>query len=326
MVKQEAEDIYRIVIELPKSPLKYLNAYLIRGDERNLLIDTGERKPECLASMQQGLSELGVRMEDTDIFLTHMHIDHIGLVPDLVTPDTRVYMSEVDTAFQLQVCRPSINSATAEVMRRVGFPEKQINLSPMILKSSYFYHPFMDYTPVSDGHIFRYGCYELHCVSTPGHTPGHMCLYEPKRKLMFCGDHILFEITPNISRSSYAADSLGDYVKSLLAIQKYDVELLLPAHRTVQGDFRDRANEIIEHHGRRVLETVNALEQHPGSTVYSLAQFMTWNIRYDGNWDHFPPAQKPFAVYEVAAHLDYLVNRQRAVKELRDGVEYFTLT
>jgi hypothetical protein len=33
--------------------------------------------------------------------------------------------------------------------------------------------------------------------SFPGHSPGHIGLYERKHRLFFCGDHILDRITPN---------------------------------------------------------------------------------------------------------------------------------
>jgi glyoxylase-like metal-dependent hydrolase (beta-lactamase superfamily II) len=36
-------------------------------------------------------------------------------------------------------------------------------------------------------------------IETPGHSPGHCCLYEPNKRILFSGDHLLKEITPNVS-------------------------------------------------------------------------------------------------------------------------------
>lgn len=73
------ENIYSIFVPLPGNPLKNLNAYLIKSESgRNLLIDTGFRQDECRQALLAGLDELGVSMENTDIFLTHMHSDHTG--------------------------------------------------------------------------------------------------------------------------------------------------------------------------------------------------------------------------------------------------------
>ena len=91
------ENIYSIFVPLPGNPLKNLNAYLIKSESgRNLLIDTGFRQDECRQALLAGLDELGVSMENTDIFLTHMHSDHTGLAAELAAPETRVYINRED--------------------------------------------------------------------------------------------------------------------------------------------------------------------------------------------------------------------------------------
>ena len=86
----------------------------------------------------------------------------------------------------------------------------------------------------------------------------------------------------------------------------------------------DRVDEIIEHHGVRVRETLDVLDEHSdGITAYEIASYMTWNIRYAGDWSQFPIQQKSFAVYEICAHLDYLVQRGRAEKKTVADVDYF---
>ena len=47
MIEEVAENIYRIEVRMPGNPLKALNSYFIRGDEQDLLIDTGFKLPEC---------------------------------------------------------------------------------------------------------------------------------------------------------------------------------------------------------------------------------------------------------------------------------------
>ena len=95
MAEQLAKDLWRLEIPLEGSPLKTLNSYLIRG-ERSLLIDTGFRRASCRAAMERQLEELEVDRERMDIFVTHLHSDHVGLAPELVRPGCRIFMGEID--------------------------------------------------------------------------------------------------------------------------------------------------------------------------------------------------------------------------------------
>ncbi len=320
---QITDNIYSIYVELPNSPLKNLNAYLIKGKDRNLLIDTGERRRRCRESLLSGLHELGVRMEETDIFLTHMHTDHVGLVPEIATPETRVYMSGEDIRRQLDTYDPNMNKRTYIRQRKNGFSDEQIANSPFLRPEGYAAEGYKDYIPVEEGHVFEYGGHRLRTILTPGHSPGHMCLYDDENRIVVIGDHVLFDITPNISPILGVPDSLGDYIQSLLKVRDLDVDIVLPGHRGVSCSMAERIDQLIEHHGERVREAVEALDRHPGSTAYQLAGNVSWNIRYDGNWENFPVGQQAFAVNEMRAHLEYLLTRGRASREEVDGVEYY---
>ena len=323
MIREITKNIYRIYVEMPNSPLKNLNAYLIKGEERSLLVDTGEDKPVSRKMLLDALKALDVDMKKTDIFLTHFHPDHLGLVPAIASKSTRVFMGWKDVFRQLQSCVPTINDVTKNDLRISGFPECEIENSPMLLEDEAFINPFTSYIPISDGTELDYGGYHFVAIDTPGHSPGHMCLYEAEHKILFTGDHVLFSITPNISRSRGAKDSLKDYVDSLMKIRDLDAVYLLPAHRDVTGKLAERVDEIIEHHGERVRETLDVLDTYGGTTAYEIAGKMNWNIRYEGTWEQFPRKQKPFAVNEINAHLDYLVHRGRASMETIHGVQYY---
>ena len=56
----------------------------------------------------------------------------------------------------------------------------------------------------------------LEVVWTPGHSPGHVCLYSPEQRYLISGDHILESITPNIGWHP-GTDMLAQYLDSLAA-------------------------------------------------------------------------------------------------------------
>ncbi|MBP1707530.1 MAG: beta-lactamase domain protein [Chloroflexi bacterium] len=69
MTEMMLPNLYRIEIPLPKNPLKALNSYLIKGDGRFLIIDTGMNREECQNAMFTALEELKVDLKKTDFIL-----------------------------------------------------------------------------------------------------------------------------------------------------------------------------------------------------------------------------------------------------------------
>ena len=320
-------NIYRIPVVLPDNPLRELNSYLIKDPEHSLLIDTGFRLDECREALLNGLSELDEDPLNVDIFLTHMHSDHAGLAADIVGEGRHIYISEIDYKLLAtnDVEEKLIVVTLVERFRTAGMPgfiiDSMTEINPAIA-----YSPktnAVQYTIVQDGETINVGGYSFRCIHTPGHTPGHMCLWDGTNGIMFTGDHVLFDITPNITAWTFIDDSLDDYLNSLRAIAKYPVKTALPGHRKT-GAYKTRIDELLRHHQIRLDEVEGLIRRTPGSTAYDISGKMRWKIRAS-NWDEFPPTQKIFAVGECMSHLDYLMRRGRICSQL-DGklVHYYS--
>jgi glyoxylase-like metal-dependent hydrolase (beta-lactamase superfamily II) len=96
MAQEIFPDLYRIKIPLPDTPLKYLNSYIIKAEPRSLIVDTGLNHEMCLNAMRGGLAEIGLDLEKADIFITHLHADHFGLVGKLANDNTSVFFNRPD--------------------------------------------------------------------------------------------------------------------------------------------------------------------------------------------------------------------------------------
>ena len=94
MIEEIVPNMYRTEIPLHGSPLKWLNSYIVKGDDRFLIIDTGFNREDCLKKMNASLQKLGVDLNKTDIFITHLHVDHIGLAGTLARESSKVYFNE----------------------------------------------------------------------------------------------------------------------------------------------------------------------------------------------------------------------------------------
>ncbi len=307
MAEQIFKDIYRIEVPIPKSPLKALNAYLIKGKERSLLVDTGLNRKECLDVVQEGLRELKVDLDRTDLFITHLHADHLGLSEELHTGRNTVYFNEKEAAFVIAVSKRAEERFQELYAYYIdnGFPREELDLAVRN-------HPGFRYSPthppefstLKEGDTLEAGSYIFRCIETPGHSPCHMCLYEEGKKILFSGDHILFDITPNITRWPEFEDSLHNYLASLEKTYRLDVNLVLPGHRNIMKDHRKRIRELREHHEHRLAEVLKAVTQG-AETAWEVAPRISWDL-VTPSWATFPAVQKWFAIGETIAHLKYL--------------------
>ena len=251
-----------------------------------------------------------------DIFCTHLHSDHTGLAPELIRPGCRIYIGEIDSPGVKNASDPSCWKRLYGEYVRDGFTQAEMEAlwgdNPAQTAAPLWREGL--YTELQDGAALHYGGRMLRCVLTPGHTPGHLCLYDPARRRLFCGDHVLFHITPNICRWQGVEDSLGDYLSSLDRTAALDTAELYPAHRAETGDLRQRTAELKAHHARRLEDTLRTVEKAPGLTAHQIAGRMRWSIRCR-NWADFPLAQKFFAVGEALAHLDHLEAQGRVFRQ-----------
>ncbi len=320
MFEKILPDLYRIIIPLPNSPLKDLNSYVIKSPDRNLIIDTGFNRSVCYDAMQEGLRDLDIDLSKTDFMLTHMHSDHTGLVSRLFTDTSRVYFSRIDS----EVFNENINwQDMLDYALRSGFQLEEL-IKAVESHPGLKYRPkkIPEFTMLDDGSIIHIGNYKLKCLLTPGHTAGHICLYEEEKQILFSGDHVLYDITPHIESWSYDVNSLKNYITSLDEIRNLPVRLVLPGHRNLFNDLAGRIDEIKHHHETRVNEVLEVLGKST-MNAYDIAAGMTWDIDCE-SWQQFPTAQKWFAVGEAIAHLLYLESEGKIKRHKGEKTDTFS--
>lgn len=308
-------NLFLIEIPLPESPLKYLNAYVIKGGESNLLIDTGLNRKECKIAMLEGLAELGIGLESLEIFITHLHADHFGLLPKLATAGTKIYFNRPDGEIieNWQGFEPMILYAAKN-----GLPAQT-------LRSAIDQHPGNKYGTgwmpalkmIDDGEKLTFGDYELTCIQTPGHTQGHTCLHDPLRRFLIAGDHILEDITPNIQCWSDDHNPLKEYLESLDKVYDLPVDRVFPGHRRIFTNYRERIDQLKRHHIERLDEVMRILADKSPMSAFEVASKMHWDIEAE-NWDVFPVAQKWFATGEALSHLR-LLEREGRIRRVSEA-------
>ncbi len=170
MVDEVMDGLYRIEVPLPNSPLKELNSYVIKGDGRDLVIDTGFNRTVCHEAMRAGLDALDCDPARTDFLITHMHSDHSGLVARLASGSSRVYFSRIDSRVfdKDRSWQPLVDYAEVN-----GFPAGEL-INAMQNHPGFKYKPetVPELTLIDDGQLIEIGDYRLRVLGTPGAYPG----------------------------------------------------------------------------------------------------------------------------------------------------------
>jgi hydroxyacylglutathione hydrolase len=195
--------IYQLRGEKPGS-----HVYLIKGDTKNVLIDTGMAGKFPI--LKRRLTELGLRVRDVHlIILTHEHYDHIGA-----------------TAF---FHRTAIVAAHRLAANKLELQDEFVTFSKYRDQPS---KPFWVDVWLEDNSIIDLGNYELQVIHTPGHTSGCICLYEPRAGFLFTGDTVFAGGT--LSEIAVGGN-VSDYVDSVQRLSNLKIKVLYPGHGKVSS-------------------------------------------------------------------------------------------
>lgn len=323
--------IFQLRIPIPNNPLGYTNVYLLRTDGSYTMIDAGFNSPEALEAMQSQLAELGVDPKGiSQIVITHAHGDHIGLagkLRELSGAKLALHRLEKPQVPPTGRDREEFVRQSEEWMRTNGIPSETPppgrSMREMVRR---FSAPPSPDEILDDNEIIGSDGFTLRVVWTPGHSPGHICLYDASRKVLFSADHVLPVTTPNISlRPGTGGNPLGDYLSSLEKVRDLDADTVLPAHEQVFTDLQGRVDSIIDHHRHRNEEIVATLKSGP-KTAYQVSEEITWmpesgGVRFHnlGHWD------RRMASLETLAHLEALKTRGTLDRFGKDSIIYYQI-
>jgi glyoxylase-like metal-dependent hydrolase (beta-lactamase superfamily II) len=309
---QVAPGVHRISVPLPFPPGE-VAAWVIEGDEGHTLVDTGIDTPPARGALRAAAAEVGVTPESLAyVVLTHAHPDHYGLAgPVREWSGARVAIHEEEEKLARRFVDrwPEDRAHVAEVFAEIGVPAAVV---PGFLRASDLIHSFYqrfhpdivlsgERGPLPGG-----GGWEW--IHTPGHSPGHVTVYHPDRRILITGDHVLPRISPNIGADLYASEPLSDYLASLAALRELPVDLVLPSHGEPFGDLASRIDAIAAHHEQRNEQILALLAGGP-HTAFAVAR---------GVFGDLPPDNLLHAVREARAHLAYLERHGRVRRE-HDG-------
>jgi len=290
--------VEKISVPIEIRALKTANIYHISGDY-NYIVDTG--------MSENGYSQIknAIDLSKIDMcIITHLHIDHIGGALYLEKYNKiPIYISknDYDTIKYITDNRQEYFNDYKNLMISNGVPEElfhDITGGNPVMK-------FIDYYSSLNLNIIR----DMHMrdteiIDVPGHSPGSVCIYFNDTHAMITGDHILKNISPNISVYRNNTDYLGMYMESLNKVRSYDVSIAYPGHRDNFTNFSDRIDQILEHHRIRIENMTLPLNQW--RNAFEIASSIEWSK--GRKLKDMNSMEKNFAIMETIAHLIHMKN------------------
>ena len=211
---------------------------LIWDNDTVVLVDTGF--PGQLKQVREAVERTGVPFDRLDkVIITHQDIDHIGNLPDIVREaphKVEVLAHEEEKPYIEGHKRPIKANPERLAQMFAAMPEEQRKRMEAV-----FANPTkagVD-TTVADGEVLPY-CGGITVIFTPGHTPGHICLYLNQSRILITGDALVAADGQLNGPNPQVAYDLDTAQKSLQKLTPYDIETVVCYHG---GVFRNGANK-----------------------------------------------------------------------------------
>lgn len=208
------------------------HSYVIKGDYKNVLIDSGLDRN--FPALQQSLLSLGLKVRDIDIVInTHEHFDHIG---------ANRYFQEhaLIAAHRFAAIKITVEDRYVTMYQSGDLNEPLLKVHLWLENRS----------------RFDLGNYSLEIIHTPGHTSGSICIYELNHRMLFTGDTVFAGGTLSyISESG----SLGDYINSIEMLSTRKISNLYPGHGSLSETPDDDMQRAIQN-ARALLKDEEGVE------------------------------------------------------------------
>ncbi len=345
-----APGLHQLQTPMNTPGLPFVMPYLFEYPEGLVLFDAGYGTKSATRALEEELKNLGYKISDINMFLvSHAHPDHLGMVSWLKekVPHISLVMHKKEKEWlkdrwfkdnnweersNLWLLKHGITQEEIDIDNsgesdgknngsKLNFKRVYGQLKNMLSdqnsdgnwRKTFEMNTLPDRT-LEDGEIVEFGDWRLESIWTPGHTPGHLCLYEASNKVMLTGDHVLPRITPNVSLhvedENTQRSPLAEYMSSLKKVAAFGGILGLPAHEYNIENLSNRCDFLVHHHHERLEEILVSIGEG-AVTAAEISSRVKWNTR---SFKEFSIWQKRSALGETLAHLTVLEYDERVSK------------
>jgi len=229
-----------LITEPNVDPFLRANLFLVRGRDRDLLVDSGLG----LASLREGVAELFER--PVVAVATHRHFDHTGGLHEF--DEVVVHRDDADAV---------TNAEGFASLRIEDYPPEELSgyeAPPSLLTAlprdgfdvaSYAVTPVTPTRVVDDGDVVDVGDRRFEVLHLPGHTPGEIGLWEAETRTLFSGDCVY---ESGVLLDDLPESDIPAYVRSMVRLRDLPLRIVHGGHDDSFG--RERLLELIDEYER----------------------------------------------------------------------------
>jgi glyoxylase-like metal-dependent hydrolase (beta-lactamase superfamily II) len=305
-----AEGLFELRLPIPFEDSR-VNVFLLAADGEVDMVDCGMSSPDSVAAVRDAISTVGGPGATLRrLVITHIHPDHYGAAGVLAAdPHVELYMHRLE----VPMVHPrylELEQLVAEVGRHLevnGAPEADAEVLRNASRSfREFVKPALPAVQLDGAETVELGGRRFRIEWTPGHSPGHICLFEAASGTLLAGDQLLPDISPNIGLHPQSTpDPLDDFLESLSRLAALSPTTILPAHGRPFHDAASRVEALTRHHRRRKDQMVEIVGRRE-MTAWDVA-VAVWGRRSN-------IYERRLAFQEALAHLQSLAVEGRLEK------------
>jgi glyoxylase-like metal-dependent hydrolase (beta-lactamase superfamily II) len=311
-ISEVADGVLRVDLSLPKGEVTTnVHCFLINSRGGYIMVDSGWRKtgPTLVEAIN---SELGKGTKINRLVLTHLHPDHYGgagQIRENFAPQIAYHRGEM--VFK------DIPGYLAWI-RGLSVPREVFEYLQSRAPSRLLEMPAADeYLVDGDELVGRSGTWTV--LHTPGHTAGHICLFQKESRVLLSGDHLLPNESSNVGAYPIRNyNPLKLYLANLAKVATLDPSLVVPSHGEPFGDAKGRVAELFDHHKERLREVFEGLDGVV-LTPAEAARTIKWSR---GAFEELQGFDRWLAIAETISHLEFLRGCKVASKRSRPKVSY----
>ena len=294
--------------------LNHVNVYLLEDAEGWTVVDTGVDDAATRALWESLLRDVLGGKPVTRVIVTHFHPDHIGAAAFLCErTGATLVMGETEylTARLHTLAGGAEVAAEAPFYRRHGLDQDQLAFMAKRLDRYRHIVPRVprQFVPLRAGDVVTIGGRRFEVFCFGGHSPAQMLLHAAADGILLAADHILPQISPNVSVAEDRPDDdpLGLYLASFGEIRRRIAEdvLVLPGHRLPFRGLHARTRDLAAHHADRCDLIVETCRMGPTSVADLVPTLFPMQLDVHQFW---------FAFSEALAHVNYLAGQGRLTR------------